>query len=135
MTLIANVFRKLRTPKNTVRAMPKKSLFRRFVEEQHGKCPKTLFKFEGQPLYHFYWSLGSQLSYKKSLLVIWKIPKQFPNTLSLDGNYSLLDKDNLTRPIKMEFSPKQKTFFQFFSSYLRSSLNLEHFPKKDDPHS
>ena len=34
------------------RSMPKKSIFRRSVEKQHGKCPQTLFKFEGQPLYH-----------------------------------------------------------------------------------
>ena len=53
MTLIANVFHKLRTPKNTVIAMPKKSLFRRSVEKEHGKCAQTLFKVEGQHLYHF----------------------------------------------------------------------------------
>ena len=35
----------------------------------------------------------------------------------------------------MELSQKQKTFAQFFSSFLESSLNLEHFQKKDDPHS
>ena len=35
----------------------------------------------------------------------------------------------------MELSGKEKTFFQFFSSFLKPSLNLEHFPKKDDPHS
>ena len=34
----------------------------------------------------------------------------------------------------MELSGEQKTFFQFFSSFLKSSLNLEHFPKKHDPH-
>ena len=54
MTLIADVFRKLRTPENMVRLIPKKSLFRVSVEKQHGECPKTLFKFEGQPLYHIY---------------------------------------------------------------------------------
>ena len=35
----------------------------------------------------------------------------------------------------MELSGTQKTFFQFFSSLLKSSLNLEHFEKKDYPHS
>ena len=54
MTVIADVFRKLRTPKNIVRSMPKKWLFRRSVERQHGKCPQTLFKFRGQHLYHIY---------------------------------------------------------------------------------
>ena len=35
----------------------------------------------------------------------------------------------------MELSGKQKTFEKFFSSFLKSSLNWEHFQKKDDPHS
>ena len=54
MTLIANVFRKLSTPKEIVRSMTKKSLFKRSAEKEHGKCYQTLFKFEGQHLYHNY---------------------------------------------------------------------------------
>ena len=54
MTLIADVFPKLQTPKNMVRSMPKKSLFRVSVEKQHGKGVQTLFTFEGQHLYHIY---------------------------------------------------------------------------------
>ena len=30
---------------------------------------------------------------------------------------------------------KEKTFSQFFSAFLKSSLNFEHFQKKDDSHS
>ena len=47
MTLIADVFLKLRTPKNMVRSMPKKSRFRGSYKKQHGKRAQTLFKFEG----------------------------------------------------------------------------------------
>ena len=35
----------------------------------------------------------------------------------------------------MELSGKQKTLPQFFSSFLKSSFNLQNFQKKDDPHS
>ena len=52
MTLITDLFRKLRTPKNMVRSMLKNSSFRVCVEKQHGKGAQTLLKFEGQPLYH-----------------------------------------------------------------------------------
>ena len=135
MTLIADVFPKLRTPKNMVRSMPKKSRFRVSVEKQHGKCAQTLFKFEGQLLYHIYWSLGRQLSYKKSLLVICKISTLFPNTLIADGKYSLLDRDNLTRRMEMSFSRKQEAFSEFFSSFLKYSLNLEPFQEEDGTHS
>ena len=54
MTLIADVFPKLRTPKNMVKSMPKKSRFKGSVEKQHGKCAQTLLKFERQLLYHIY---------------------------------------------------------------------------------
>ena len=52
--LIADVFPKLRTPKNMVRSMPKKSHFRGSDKKQHGECTQTLFKFERHLLYHIY---------------------------------------------------------------------------------
>ena len=54
MSLIADVFPDLPTPKNMVRSMPKKSRFRGSVEKQHGKCAQTLFKCGGHLLYHIY---------------------------------------------------------------------------------
>ena len=135
MTLITDGFTKLRTPKNMVRSMPKKCRFGGSIEKQHGKCAQTLFKFEEMLLCHVYWSLGTQLSYKKSLLVIWKISRLFPNTLTAYGKYSVLGRDNLTPRIWRQWSQKQKTFCEFFSSFLKSSSNLEHLKKKDDTHS
>ena len=54
MTFIADVVPKLRTPKNMVRSMPKKSRFRGSVEKQHIKCAQTFLNYEGQLLYHIY---------------------------------------------------------------------------------
>ena len=34
----------------------------------------------------------------------------------------------------MRVSRKQKAFSQFFSAFLKSSLNFEHYQKKDDSH-
>ena len=59
----------------------------------------------------------------------------FVNTLSADDKYSFLNRDNLTQPIQMQLSQKQKTFSGFFCAFLKSSLNFEHFQKKDDSHS
>ena len=130
MTLIAEVFPKLRSPKNKVRSMSIKSRFKGSFKKQHRKCAQTLLKCQGQHLYNIYWSLLRQLSYKKSLLVICKISRLFPNRLSADGKYSLFNRDNLTQPIQMQLSRKQKTFSEFFSAFLKSSLNFEHFQKK-----
>ena len=135
MTLIAEVFPKLRTPKNKVRSMSIKSRFKGSFKKQHGKCAQTLLKFAWQNLYHIYWSLWRQLTFKKFLLVICKISRLFPNTLSADGKYSLLNTDSLTQPIQMQLSRKQKTFSEFFSSFLKSTLNFGHSRKKDDSHS
>ena len=134
MTLIADVFPKLRTQRNLARWMPKKSRFNRSFGKQHGKRAKPLFKFAWQRLYQIYWLLWSQLSHKKSLLVICKISRLFLNTLSADGKYSLFNRDNLTQPIQMQLSRKQKTFSESFSEFLKSRLNFEHLFKKDDLH-
>ena len=75
------------------------------------------------------------LSSKKSLLVLCKVSRLFVNTLSGDDKYSLLNRDNLTKPIQILISQKVKIFSQFFSAYLKCPLNFEHFQKKDDPHS
>ena len=75
------------------------------------------------------------MSDKRSLLVISNITKLLPNTVSGEDKCSVLDRDGLTQRIQMLLSRKQKTFSGFFSSFLKSSLNLEHFKKKDDRHS
>ena len=79
MTLIPNVFPKIRTPKNVLRSMSKKSRFRRPFEKQDAKRFQTLLKSEGQHLQHISLSLWRQLTYKKSLLVIEKFLILFVN--------------------------------------------------------
>ena len=64
------------------------------------------------------------------MLVLCKISDLFLNTLSDDDKYSLLYRDNLTQPIRIHLSQKQKTFSQFGSAFLKSTLNFEHFQKK-----
>ena len=59
----------------------------------------------------------------------------FVNTLTVADQYSLLNRDNLTQPIRARLSEKQKAFFQFFVAFSKSTLNFESFQKKDDLHS
>ena len=134
MALIADVFPKLETQKNLGRSMPKKSCFKGSFRKQHSKRPQTLLKYQVQILYHIYWLLWRQLTCEISLLVICKISRLFPNTLSADAKYSVVNRDNLTQPIKMQLSRKQKTFSVLFPSFLKSSSNFEHSQKKDDSH-
>ena len=69
------------------------------------------------------------------MLELCKILRLFVNTLTDDDKYSLLYRDNLTQEIQILLSQKRKAFSQFFSAFLKSTLNFEHFQKKDDPHS
>ena len=64
------------------------------------------------------------------MLVLRKILGLFVNTLSEDDRYCLLYNDNLLQPIQILLSQKQKTFSEFFSAFLKSTLNFEHFEKK-----
>ena len=57
------------------------------------------------------------------------------NTLTADENNYVLNKDNLRLPIQIQLPQKQKTFSQYFFSFLKSILHFKHFPAKDDPHS
>ena len=81
--------------------MSKKFHFRGSFDKQHGKRAQTLLK-----------------------------SRLFPNTLSADGKYSLLNRDNLTQPIQMQLSQKRKTFSEFFSAVFKYRLNFQRFQKE-----
>ena len=114
--------------------MPKKSHFRGCFNKQYGKPAQTLLNSASQHLYHNHWSLPSQLSSKKSLLLICKILGLLVNTLAADEKYPVLNRDNLTIPIQMELSQKQKIFLKFLLYFWNLGWNLQHFDKRDDLH-
>ena len=67
--------------------------------------------------------------------MIHKILKLFVNTLTVNDKHYLLNRDNLTQPIQMQLSEKQKTFSEFFFAVVKSILNFKHLTKKHDPRS
>ena len=72
---------------------------------------------------------------KSLFLVIHKILRLFVNTLTVNDKDYLLNRDNLTHPIQIQLSQKQKTFSEFDFAFLKSILNFKHLPEKDGPHS
>ena len=116
--------------------MSKKSHVRRCFNKQYGKRAQTLLKPTSHHLYHIDWSLPSKMSWKKSLLLRWKTLGLLVNPLAVDEKYPVVNRDNLTIPIQMELSRKQKTFSQFFAAFLKSYWNFERIAKKkNDLHS
>ena len=53
----------------------------------------------------------------------------------MNDKHYLLNRDNLTHPIQIQLSQKQKTFSEFLFAFLKSILNFKLLLKKDDPHS
>ena len=67
--------------------------------------------------------------------MIHKILRLFVNTLTVNDKHYMLNRDNLTQPIQIQLSQKQKTFSKFFFAFLKSILNYKHLPEKGDPRS
>ena len=67
--------------------------------------------------------------------MIHKILKLFVNTLTVNDKHYVLNRDNLTQPIQMQLSEKQKTFSEFVFAFLKSILNFKHLPAKDEARS
>ena len=67
--------------------------------------------------------------------MIHKILKLFVNTLTVNDKHYLLNRDNLTQPIQMQLSEKQKTFSEFVFAFLKSILNFKHLPAKHEARS
>ena len=110
--------------------MSKKSCFRGPFDKQHGKRAQALLKSTLQHLDDIHHSQPRELSWKKSLLLTCKILGLLVNTLAADEKYPVLNTDNLTIPIQIQLSQKQKSFSQFLATCLKSSLNFEYLEKK-----
>ena len=67
------------------------------------------------------------MSWKKSLLLTCQILGLLVNTLAADEKYPVLNRDNLTIPIQMQLSQKQKTFSQFLGAFLQSTRTFKDF--------
>ena len=54
--------------------------------------------------------------------------------MTVDDKHYMLNRDNLTQPIQLQLSQKQKTVSRGFFPFLKSILNYKHMRKEDDPH-
>ena len=64
--------------------------------------------------------------------VWYEILRLFINALTADDKYSGSNMQNFPQQFQMPLSQKQKNFSRFFIAFLKCSLNLEHFQKKDE---
>ena len=69
------------------------------------------------------------------MLVRSELLRHLFNTLTADYKYSRQNRDNLWQQVSRQIYRKLNTFSGFFITFLKSTLNLEYFEKKDQPHS
>ena len=112
--------------------MSKKPTFRGTIDKQNRRRAQALLKSASQQFYLIHWSLASQLSWKKFLLLTCKIFGLLVHSLAADEKYLVLNRDKLTTSIQMQLSQKEKNFSQFLVAFskTRLKLNFEHFEKK-----
>ena len=116
-------------------SMSKRCRFWEPLHKQHVKRSQALLKSPSQNFYHIHWSMPSQLSRKKSILLTCQILGLLVNKLHADVRYPVLNRENLTISIQMQLRQKQKTFSPFCAAFLKSRLKFKYFGKKDDPYS
>ena len=134
MTVIATLFPKLQTVKDFVGLLFKKHRFRNSFENQHVKESESLVKSSKEHFHHIFSSLWETLVWKISPLVICEILGLFPNTLTANDKFPVLDFGNLSSPIQMELYLNPTIFSDLFLSFLESTSNFYHFEKKHDRH-
>ena len=110
--------------------MSKKSRLRGPIDKEHSKRARTLLKSAPRHLYHIYWSLPRQSSWKRSLLLTCQILGLFANILAANDKNPVLNSNELKIPVQMELSEKENPFLTFFTAFLKSRLNSEYFEKK-----
>ena len=74
-------------------------------------------------------------SRKRLVLIRSEVLGQFVNTMTAVYNYFRYNLENLKQQVQTQISLKRKTFSAFFIAYMKSTLNLEYFLKKDQSHS
>ena len=77
-------------------------------------------------------TFSANLSLTKLLLVRSEIVGLFVDTLTINYEYSRINRENLLLPNKMISSEMSKNFCEYFVAFLISKLTFEHFGKNED---
>ena len=135
MIVIPNLFPKLKTAKNVVRALSKKRCFRTRFDIQHVKASQIPAKSPLESFHHVFSSFSGKLIRKIFSLELDEILGVFFNRLTADDKYPLQVCQNLPLSIQTKLSEKRKTYSEYFVPFPESISNFKHFEQKDDRHS
>ena len=134
ITLLAYVFSKLPTVKDTVTQIFKELRVIASFYDQHIKRCKKLVKCPWVYFYEISVWLWTKLTWKTSLLLICEPAEDFIKTFPADHKYSHCYIFELQVLYQMQLSKKLKLFSEILFPFFKCSSNFEHSVKKDDIH-
>ena len=94
------------------------------------KGPKHCLNLHGSSFVKFFGHYRRTQVRKNSGLVVSDILRLFLNILNPNDKYSVSVKVCLKEPIPMQLPIKPKILTQFYSEFLESTSNFQHFEKK-----
>ena len=98
---------------------------------QHVNGSKTLLRLVRNQ-FHTNFPLIQEIRRRKRLVLVKsQFLGQFVNKLTADYQYSRQNREILWQQDPMQISRKLKIFSGFFIAFLKSTLNLEYFERKD----
>ena len=129
MSLMAQIFLKLMTPKEVFTYMHKTCSFWKLFGSERFNDYVKLLKSGEKYFYPTFSSVWVNFRYKKPFLVRTEILRLLVNTLTAGYEYSHTNTVNLLLRVQMQLSEKLQTFSGIYISFFQSALNVEHFGK------
>ena len=115
--------------------MSKRPSFMESFGRQHVNGSEKLLRSARNQLHTTLPLIRDSGSSKRLFLIRSELLGQFVNTLTADYKYSRQNWENLWQQVPMQIFLKLKTCSRFFIAFLKSTLNLLYFEKKDQSHS
>ena len=110
----------------------RRSCFKTRFGNQRVNGFQTPLKVARHHYYPFFPWISDKLNWKKTALLLSKILRLFPNTLTADDKNPCRNMQNFLPQLQALLSEKRKIFSEFFIAFLKCAWNLEHFEKKDE---
>ena len=104
-------------------------------DSEHDNESQTLLRSARKSFYTTIALIWERTSRNRLVLVRSEVLGQLVNTLTADYKHSAWNRENLPQQVQTLISKETKTFSGFFIAFLKCTLNLEYFEKKDQSHS
>ena len=115
--------------------MSKLPSFTQRLGREHVNGSKTLLRSARNQFQTTFPLIWERRSRRRLVLVRSEFLGQFVKAWTADYKYSRYNRENLWQQVPIQISRKPKTFSSFVIAFLKSTLNLKYFERKDQSQS